>query len=183
MDSSLEKNLKADLNEETKSANDNDMPEEIPDQPHSCNKTLQQFEQIFNKTEEMKAAAREKNHLIEEQFRDLKNQLNSSSEYLLKIKNSLENLKFSYQKNVIQQQRTLDTGECLEAQDKQKKDSTQQIENIRKKIENLQQRTKVQKDTYNFVTESYQTAFDRVMKSLQDIDSGKYSSQEFKMEK
>lgn len=138
--------------------------------------SVERIKDIFQKTEAMREVAKEKNHQIEEQFKDLKQKLSSSSEYLIRIKKSIENLKFSYQKNVLEINNKIDPGSSAEPI-VNPEDFAQRMEDIKKKIDDLQNRAKNQRERQRQVTESYQEAFDNVVNTLQEIESGSYSSQ------
>lgn len=143
------------------------------------NKSFQRIKDIFEKTEAMKEVAKEKNEQLEQQFKFLKQKLSSSSECLLRIKKNIENLKFSYQKNILEMHNSFDTGEILEPKNDsmKKEDMAKNMEDIRKKIENLQNRMTAQREKQQYVTESYQAAFEQVVDTLQQIEDGSYISQ------
>ncbi|CAG9822828.1 unnamed protein product [Phaedon cochleariae] len=181
MDSSTNKNLKGMINEALQSSENIKINTDDSDQPFSphdiqCGKSLQQIKNIFEKTEAMREVAKEKNHQLQEQFKDLKERLSSSSEYLLRIKKNIENLKFSYQKNVIEIQKNLDPATEVE-NIKSKEDMAKHMNEIRNKIDDLQNKMTEQRNKQQYVTESYQEAFDKVIDTLQEIETGAYSSQ------
>ncbi|XP_028144632.1 uncharacterized protein LOC114338236 [Diabrotica virgifera virgifera] len=139
--------------------------------------SLEKIQEIFAKTETMKELAKEKNKELEEQFKDLKHKLNSSSEYLQRIKNNIENIKFSYQKNIIDLHKHLDPATAAENSQFESQDAMKSyIEDIRKKIEDLQTRSTAQEEEKRNQADSYEKAFDRIVSSLQDIEKGAYSS-------
>lgn len=150
------------------------------------NESFKRIKDIFEKTEAMKEVAMEKNQQLEQQFKFLKQKLSSSSECLLRIKKNIENLKFSYQKNVLEMHNSLDTGEILDQKNdviKTKEDMAKHMEDIRKKIENLQNRMTAQREKQQYVAESYQEAFERVVGTLEEIEEGSYSSQDLRVVK
>ncbi|KAG5888521.1 hypothetical protein JTB14_009573 [Gonioctena quinquepunctata] len=183
MDSFKEKQVKEKLNEALQSS-------EMSENPHTSSsstnqdesrRSLEEIQDIFEKTEAMKKVAKLKNQQLEEQFKDLKQRLNSSSEYLLRIKKNIENLKFSYQRNVLEINNKLDPGTQLESGNiGTKEDMTKHMEEIRKKIDDLQNKMTVQQQKQQNVTENYQEAFDKVIDTLQQIETGAYSSQSVK---
>lgn len=186
MDSFSDKHLKDKINEalhnslnsECASSSEETLDSQIEE--NSMKKSVERIKDIFEKTEAMKEVAKEKNQQIEAQFKDLKEKLSSSSEYLLRIKKSIENLKFSYQKNVFELHHKLDPATCLESYSQlTKEDMAKHMEDIRKKIDELQNRMTTQREKQQCVTESYQQAFDQVVNTLEDIENGSYSSQKF----
>ncbi|XP_057668186.1 uncharacterized protein LOC130901103 [Diorhabda carinulata] len=170
MDAVDEKLIKECLNEAKQStSNQNDLGNE--------KKSLQEIQEIFAKTEAMKSVAKEKNEELENQFKDLRRKLNSSSEYLQRIKKNIENIKFSYQKNVIESQKKFDPATAAaNSKFESRDDLTQYMEDIRRKIDDLHNKMMVQKEKQQRVTESYEEAFDGIVESLQQIESGSYSS-------
>ncbi|CAH2003794.1 unnamed protein product [Acanthoscelides obtectus] len=142
---------------------------------------LEKIKLFVEKTESMKEIAKEKNEQLEQQFKELKEKLSSSSEYLMRIKKNIENLKFSYQKNVSEMQKHLDPADCLENRTPETKhDIGKEMEEIRRKIETLQARVKEQTDKHQHVTEDYKSAFDKVVDTLEVIESGSFSSQDLR---
>nr|CAH7755567.1 unnamed protein product [Callosobruchus chinensis] len=175
MDQSPDKHIK-DLQNET-IQNVESTSEPLPDD--AISDPLEKIKLIVEKTESMKEIAKEKNEQLEQQFRELKDKLSSSSEYLLRIKKNIENLKFSYQKNVMEMQKHLDPAECLENRTPESRaDIEKEMEEIRRKIETLQARVNEQTDKHQHVTEDYKSAFDKVVDTLEVIESGSYSSQD-----
>lgn len=150
------------------------------------NESFKRIKDIFEKTEAMKEVAKEKNQQLEQQFKFLKQKLSSSSECLLRIKKNIENLKFSYQKNILEMHKSFDPGEILDSKNdaiKTREDMARHMEDIRNKIENLQNRMTAQREKQQYVTESYQETFERVVDTLQEIEEGSYSSQDLRVVK
>ncbi|CAH0552876.1 unnamed protein product [Brassicogethes aeneus] len=142
---------------------------------HLDESTLEHFNEIFSKSLEMKEVAKTKNLAIEKEFADLKERLSTSSDYLLRIKKNIENIKFSYQRSLMDMNKSLTMDERYTNQSKQ--DMKASMEEIRKKIENLQHKVKSQREKQEDVSKDYKSAFEKVINTLQEIESGSYSSQ------
>ncbi|XP_072391329.1 uncharacterized protein [Diabrotica undecimpunctata] len=176
MDAITEKHVKDQLNQakqlslEEQNLSDTEKNDE---QDGQSLQSLEKIQEIFAKTETMKELAKEKNKELDEQFKDLKQKLNSSSEYLQRIKNNIENIKFSYQKHIIDLHRNLDPVTAAENSQFESQDAMKTyIEDIRKKIEDLQTRTATQEEEKRNQADSYEKAFDRIVNSLQEIENG-----------
>lgn len=124
---------------------------------------LPQSNEILNKLDTLKEATRRKNEQIEEQFQELQDRLDGSSQYLLKIKKNIENLKSS----------RLPTDHCTpQIEDDFDTDSISgRIDEIKTKIDHLQVRTKAHTDKYQHLTENYKLAFETVLEQLEHLEN------------
>ena len=125
--------------------------------------SFRRLRNLFLKTEEMKEVSAAKNKEMESQFKELQERLANSSGFLNQIKSSIENIKFSYQKDIMDLEKV--TGENREEIDRQ-------IEELKMNIGKLQSIPKEEKPK----PQTYQEALTEVLTSLQNIAQEKYSS-------
>lgn len=184
-DAKTEKELKQLKNNELKEPNNKSTkglikkkfkPTEGSDNEEESSASFERIRALFQKTEEMKEMAKEKNREVENQFESLRERLNSSSMFLNQMKSSIENLRFSYQKKLMEQH-TEDYEEYFNNKEKfkGKAEIDNYLEELRGKIETLQMKPK------EFVSEDkepqdYQSAIRDVVENLKIIDQGLYSS-------
>lgn len=136
---------------------------EITKMTESEDDSFQRLRNLFLKTEAMKEESKTRNEEMEKQFHELQERLTSSSGFLNQIKKSIENIKFSYERDINDLEKV--TGENRDEIDKQ-------IEEIRAHISKLQNTVKEEKPT----AQTYQEAFNEVINTFKNIAQGKYSS-------
>ncbi|CAG9859223.1 unnamed protein product [Phyllotreta striolata] len=190
MDALTEKQVKEQLNEIKQSSSEDKQSDELDlnnveyigdiNGESEAQKSLKHIQEIFQKTEAMKLEAKEKGQELEDQFKVLKERLNSSSEYLIRIKKNIENIKFSYQRNVIElQKKSEPPADMANHKFENREDMEKYIEDVRQKMDDLQNRMTMQKEKQQHVTESYEEAFNNVVNALQKLDTGECSSVKF----
>lgn len=131
---------------------------------------------IYEKTGEIKA--HHKDYM--DQINNLKVQLSGSSEFLNRMKKQIDNMKFSYQSKLIELNKRLDPGDCLEKPNpviESAEEYSRYMENVTKKIENLRSKFESQAQKRVSVTDNYQKAFSTVVSLMQEIEKGSYHSQ------
>lgn len=135
-----------------------------PKQP--TDESVERLRRLYQKTEEMKEVSKSKNEELEDQFKMLKERLSTSSGFLNHIKKSIENIKFSYQRDILDLERVTEENRC---------EIDEQIEEIREHIDKLQSR--VVEDESQKKGENYQDAFRDVLRTFEVIARGKFASQ------
>ncbi|EEZ97403.1 hypothetical protein TcasGA2_TC011232 [Tribolium castaneum] len=123
--------------------------------------SFQRLRNLFLKTEEMKQESKTRNEQMENQFKELQDRLTNSSGYLNQIKKSIENIKFSYQRDITDLEKVTEEN---------REDIDRQIEEIRAHIGQLQSAVKVEKPK----PQTYQEALNDVICTFQNIAQGKY---------
>ncbi|KAK9882148.1 hypothetical protein WA026_019665 [Henosepilachna vigintioctopunctata] len=138
--------------------------------------SFERIRELFKKTEEMKEIAKEKNQEVESQFENLRERLNGSSLFLNQMKSSIENLRFSYQRKMMEQN-DQDFENYLKNKEKfkSKEEINSYMDQLKEKIQNLQTKPKVSEFEEN-EPKDYQSALKDVVKNLKIIDDGLYSS-------
>jgi hypothetical protein len=129
--------------------------------------SYQRLRRLFLKTEEMKEISQAKNKEMEGQFKELQERLVSSSGFLNQIKKSIENVKFAYQRDIIDLEKVTEEN---------REDIDKQIEEIREHIGKLRSRAREERPK----PQTYQEAFTDVLTTFQNIAQGKYNSQNLK---
>lgn len=117
--------------------------------------------ELFLKTEEMKEESIENNKQIKNQFDELRERLTKSSGFLNQIKKNIDNIKFSYQRDIMDLENV--------AYGKNRDDINQQIEEIKLNISKLQSQVKEEKRK----PQNYQEAINDVLSNFQKIANGK----------
>ncbi|RZC32410.1 hypothetical protein BDFB_001790 [Asbolus verrucosus] len=135
--------------------------------PHTYkdDESFERLRNLFLKTEEMKAISQTKNEEMENQFRELQERLSNSSGFLNQMKKSIENIKFSYQRDI----------EGLERMTKENRnDIDKQIEELRTHIKKIHAKAvRAEKPE----PQNYQEAFSDVLETFQNVAQGKCTFQ------
>ncbi|XP_030752139.1 uncharacterized protein LOC115879442 [Sitophilus oryzae] len=143
------------------------------------NKAFENIKNIFEKTQTIKKVADIKHQEIQTQFKELRERLSQSSECLQRMKNGIENIKFSYQSKIYDMQQSLTPGDFFDPEKnplQTKEDMARHMEEIKDKIEKIQKQISAHKEKQEKVTKSYVEAFENVSQTLNCIDNGTYSS-------
>lgn len=141
--------------------------------------SLDRIQKLFRKTEEMREMANIKNKEVEEQFSYLKSRLSGSTTFLEQMKNQVENLKFAYQKKVMDFNHQWDTENYFDNKGdyfKNKEEMETHLDELKMKIKDLQQAKQSESNETTDEPESFQTVLEDVVSNLKKIDDGLYSS-------
>lgn len=165
-DKQLKEKINVSLSSSSMRTQLNDTEEEkstLEDVISECNKVLLTKKHAVEKSEE-----------IEKQFKDLKQKLNSNSEFLFTIKKQVEGLTFSHQKKVLERFNRPDHYE--NDQNYTSQEMTQRMEDIRKKIDDLRDKMAKQKEKQKEISGNYKEALKNVTDTFQEIEDGSNSS-------
>lgn len=180
-----EKDLKDKINEalsnSSDEATDNVDPAEdstsFPSQDavdrHLLDDIIGKYEEVLS----MKKTSKKNSEDIERQFKNLREKLDSNSEYLDELKRNVGNMNFS-QHNKALDLYNMEPGACLENDFTYTRERiNEKMDDIRKKIDNLRSKMADQKEKQQHVYDDYKKAFQTVIDNFQDIESGSYSSE------
>lgn len=96
------------------------------------------------------------------------------------MKKGIDNIKFSYQNKIFEMHHSLsppgDYGDAPSHPPQTKEEVAKQMEQIREKIEKIQNNIYTEKEKQEKVMQSYKDAFEHVSSVLESIDKGDYSS-------